>query len=151
MTIIGIDLATMKGKTCLCLLRTEPQVYLINKICDIIYFVNDINPGLVTIDAPLYLQEKKSRKEEQALRQLGISVLPPNMPGMLKLTRRAIKLKKGIKTSQIFEVYPYATKKLLSIDLEKNDINDAYICALTGRLYLQGKTATLGASLIIPG
>ena len=150
MKVIGIDLAIKSGKTCVCYLHKEPQVWTIDSNNDIIDRIKFCNPKIVTIDAPLGFPKKSLRTEERELHKLGISVLPPNMPGMRNLTKRAVELKQQLDNYKIFEVYPYATKKLLQIDLEKNDINDSYICAITGRMYLEGRTKILGQSLLIP-
>jgi predicted nuclease with RNAse H fold len=72
------------------------------------------------------------------------------MPGMQKLTARAVELKHRLTSYKVFEVYPYATRKLLGLNLEKNDINDSYVCALTGWLYTRRLTRVIGESLIIP-
>jgi predicted nuclease with RNAse H fold len=150
MKIIGIDLAISKGKTVLCTLNEEPRVYSIDEDSDIITFIRDFDPSIIAIDAPLSFPEKALRDEERGLHALGIPVFPPNMPGMQKLTARAVELKHRLTSYKVFEVYPYATRKLLGLDLEKNDINDSYVCALTGWLYTRRLTRVIGESLIIP-
>lgn len=150
MKIIGIDLATSKGSTWICSLEKEPRVHLINENKNIVKFIKNFAPDIITIDAPLSFPAKNVRKEERELRSMGIAVFPPTMPGMEKLTKRALVLKQKLWGFPIFEVYPYATKKLLNLSIEKNDINDAYICGLTGLLYIEGHTRILGDSLLIP-
>ena len=148
--VIGIDLATMKGQTCLCKLQKEPTVCEINTIDSIVEFVKEAKPEIVAMDAPLRFPNGNIRGEEEGLYKLGISVFPPQMPGMKKLTERAKKLKEKLNEFSLVEVYPHATKKILGLELSKNDINDAYVCALTGFLHLKNFTKVLGKRLVIP-
>jgi predicted nuclease with RNAse H fold len=127
-------------------------------------------PILVAIDAPLGLPKKGLLREtDREMHKQEYSVFPPLFRTMEKLTVRAIKIvekimKEGI---SILEIHPAPTRKALEIppkdrkrihiiflkmglkgDLEKLTLTaheiDATTAALTGYLYLQGKTELIG-------
>jgi predicted nuclease with RNAse H fold len=119
------------------------------------------------------------RKCDKELWKFKIKFFPITLGPMRKLTERGIKLKKILeKKYKVIEVYPGATQDILKIPrkqkgieklkkgLEKLGIKffkknlngdelDATACALTGILFLKGKTIALGekdeGKIIIPG
>jgi predicted nuclease with RNAse H fold len=127
-------------------------------------------PTLTAIDAPLNLPRRGIlRRAEKEMIKRGYKIFPLKLPAMEKLTIRAIKLntliaEKGYKT---IEVHPTSTRKALNmptkdwtrIQMILNSIGlgkdlktriqsshevDAVIAALTARLYLQGRTESVG-------
>jgi len=170
--IIGIDLAgiptnptgwaTWKNKKIsACELHTDQEIIETTLNCQ---------PNLVAIDAPLSLpKEGLLRQTNREMHKKGYPVLPPLFRAMEKLTLRAIKIAEELKKGgiNILEVHPASTTKALKIppkdmkrtqaiflqmglkgDLEKRILTaheiDAVAAALTGYLYLQGKTELIG-------
>jgi len=173
-TIIGgIDLAnTEKNPTGWALLKDKfistCQVYLDQEILN---KIRDNAPALVAIDAPLSLPKKKefTRKADREMHKKGYPVLPPRFRTMEKLTLRAIKLKQQILSQgvKVIEVHPTSTRKALKMPIKdwrniqttfvlmglEGDVKtrtltsheiDAATAALTGQLYLKGKTELIG-------
>ena len=127
-------------------------------------------PSLVAIDAPLNMPKRSLLREtDREMHKKGYPVIPPLFRTMKKLTTRAIKIAKKIKKEgvNVLEVHPASTRKALEIpskdwrriqavflqmglkgDLEKRSLTsheiDAVTAALTGYLYLQGKTELIG-------
>jgi len=154
MKVIGIDLATEKGKTGLCVLNKKTRTYILKTDKEIIEIIRTIKPDIITIDSPLSLPKKGLRKAEKDLLKLSIKVFPPLMPSMKKLAQRAIKLKRQLKNYKVIEVYPHAARKILKTKTKKSHRNDAKLCALVGKLYLEKKTKAIGnrkeGQIIIP-
>jgi len=146
---------------------TASQAYADEEIVEITL---NCHPVLVAIDAPLSLPKKGLlRKTDREMHKQGYPVLPPLFRTMQKLTVRAMKMAKEIKKEgiDILEVHPASTRKALDIlpkdpkriqtillqmglkgNIEKRVLTtheiDAAIAALTGYLYLQGKTELIG-------
>jgi len=170
--IIGIDLAGIptnptglaawKNKeVSACLLHTDREIVETTLNCQ---------PILVAIDAPLGLPRKGlMRKTDRDMHKQGYPVFPPLFRTMKKLTIRAMRIAREIEKEgiSILEVHPTSTRKALEIpskdwketqkiflqiglkgDLEKRTLTkheiDAITAALTGYLYLQGKTELIG-------
>ena len=128
------------------------------------------NPQIVAIDAPLSLPRKGAmRTTDKLMNSRGYRVFPPLLPSMKKLTQRAIKIKETLerKNYRIIEVHPTSTCKALQLPIKdwrkiqdaieqmglKGDPSvralspheiDATAAALTGWLYLKGKTELIG-------
>jgi len=131
------------------------------------------------IDAPLTIS-KKFRDCDRELLNMGIKLLPPGWKGMREISEMGIRIaedlrKKGV---EVYEVYPYATRKILSIapnasktteegkraieeDLKRfvdmpdgltHHELDAVIAALTIKLLKEGKARLVGkrCSIVIP-
>ena len=143
---------------------------------EIIGYVMDVNPDLVSIDSPLSLPEdptKIYRDCELTLKRRGIGVYWCLLPSMEKLTRRGIGLAGLLRDygHRVIESYPGAAQDILGIPRKSKGIQvlaeglaeygikgdltvshdelDAITSAIVGQLYLQGKYEALGC-LIIP-
>ena len=143
---------------------------------EIIGYVLDIQPTLVSIDSPLSLPEdptKIYRECELTLKRRGIGVYWCLLPSMEKLTRRGIGLARVLRKfgHQVIESYPGAAQDILGIPRKskgvhvlaralaeygvKGDLNvshdelDAITAAIVGQHYLGGKYEALGC-LILP-
>jgi len=133
------------------------------------------------IDAPLTLS-KKLRDCDRELLKMGIKLFPPGWRGMQVITERGMAIAEELRRRgvEVYEVYPYATRKVLSIapDARKStaegrraiirDLNrfislpedvelnhhelDAVIAALTVKLLKEGKAKAVGreCSIVIP-
>lgn len=159
MKILGIDLAASQRKrTGLCLLGENLKAECFSLFSDkeILDFIKKEKPNLLAIDAPLFSSKKPFRKAERDLLDLGIRVLPLELPGMKRLNRRARRLKRLLgKKIKIIEVYPQATKEILGKNFRKFKIKilnkklsqdefDALVSALTGYFYLKRKFFAIG-------
>lgn len=158
MKVLGIDLsATQKKKSGICLLNEKLEVKCFSIFSDkeIFDFIEKEKPDLISIDAPLSFSKKPFRKAERDLLDLGIKVLPLNLKGVIKLIKRAKRLKRSLQKYKIIEVYPKATKEILGENLKKlalkilskkinKDELDAIFCALTGYFYLKKKFFKVG-------
>ncbi len=137
---------------------------------EILEKLTKIKPVLVAIDAPLSLpKEGTMRKADREMHRHGYPVFPPRFPAMEKLTLRARKITQQIKRGElhVIEVHPTSTRKALKMpakdwkeiqsifiqlslegDLKTRALTpheiDAATAALTGYLYLQGKTELIG-------
>ena len=184
MKIVGIDLAGMdKNKTGFCALTCSEnkeldkvaKVKLMHTDAEILLAVEQENPDLICIDAPLSAPKEGDMRDcDHELVSYG--KLPPLLGGMKSLTNRAIELKRVLESYAIIEIYAKATSKILGYydedyvkqqksllsmgirgDLEKRVLSkdeiDSVTAALTGYLYLSGKTKEAGhdSIIIIPG
>ena len=133
------------------------------------------------IDAPLTFATKL-RDCDRELLKMGIKLFPPGWRGMQAITEKGMAIAEELRRIgvEVYEVYPYATRKILSIapNARKStvegrkeiirDINrfislpedmvldhhqlDAIIAALTVKLLKEGKAKTVGkeCSIVIP-
>lgn len=127
-------------------------------------------PKIIAVDAPLSIPKKAfMRKTDKEMQKRGYPVFPPRFPAMEKLTLRAIKIMRELTKRQlkVIEVHPTSTRKALKIptkdwikiqkiflqiglegDLKTRVLTpheiDAVTAALTGHLYIQGKTELIG-------
>jgi len=166
--ILGIDLAgKARNPTGICIFKEDSvilkTVYNDEEIWGI---ANALKPDVVAIDAPIIKGETKIRKADILLKKYR--ALPVTLPGMTALAMRGTKLAAQLsKYYQVIEVFPTATMKILGfyhknyketarflkIKVENKHELDAYICCLTGKMFLEGKTETLGdenGRIIIP-
>ena len=170
--IIGIDLAGVeKNPTGWALWKNKViSTCHLYENQEILEHLTKFKPTLIAIDAPLSLPRKGTmRKADKEMYRRGYPVFPPRFPAMEKLTLRAMKIIQQIKREKlhIIEVHPTSTRKALKIptkdwekiqnvflhmglkgDLETRVLTsheiDAVTAALTGYLYLQGKTELIG-------
>jgi len=170
--IIGIDLAGVeKNPTGWALWKNKViSTCRLYENHEILEHLTNFDLTLIAIDAPLSLPKRGTmRKADKEMYRHGYPVFPPRAPAMEKLTLRAIEITRQIKREglQIIEVHPTSTRKALKIptkdwgkiqniflhmglkgDLEKRVLTpheiDAVTAALTGHLYLQGKTELIG-------
>lgn len=179
MKIVGIDLAgNPKNETGFCVLEAVHDKSVITEILysdsDILNKLNEINPEIIAIDAPLTFSGH-NRKCDDLLREYG--ALPVTLRGMVILAIRGTELAKSLsKKFKVIEVFSTATAKILGLydkdenimqknlldssikgDVEKKfllkDELDAIFAALTGYLYLNKETEAVGDEngvIIIP-
>jgi len=171
MPVVGIDLAGKKSNpTGLCILDDKiaiETVYTDKEIVERIYQYR-ADKCIVAIDAPLMNRETiKVRLADRLLRKYG--ALPPTMKGMRSLVLRASNIVQEIEDRgyRVIEVFPTASAKILGvydrdyrivagklgIDVNSKHELDAYLCALTGKLFLEGKAMTVGneeGMIVIP-
>ncbi|KAA0004319.1 MAG: DUF429 domain-containing protein [Thermoplasmata archaeon] len=172
---IGIDLA---GKTCnptgFCVLVEKNKevmclktLYSDEEILKEIFFYPPVET-IVAVDAPLMKNGiPKMRMADKLLKKYG--AMPPTMKSMICLSIRAYTLSKKLENMRykIIEVFPTATAKILGIydksyvkmsrilkvEVKNRHELDAYLCALTGKLFLEYKTTEVGdmeGKIIIP-
>jgi len=169
MKIVGIDLATEKGKTGFCFLKDRKiETSILKTDKEIIEKIKSAKANVIAIDAPLSLpRDGKTRKAEKELRKMGIRVYPPLIPSMRNLTLRGIKLRKKLeKKYRVIEVYPGIFYDKFGIPRKKNrnkliklfknkfgikakgKLNqhelDAITAAVIGKLFLKKKTVAVG-------
>lgn len=133
------------------------------------------------IDAPLTFSTKL-RDCDRELLKMGIKLFPPGWRGMQVITKKGMTIAEELRRSgiEVYEVYPYATRKILSIapNAKKStaegrrdiirDINrfislpeeielnhhelDAIIAALTVKFFKEGRGRVVGkeCSIVIP-
>ena len=170
--IIGIDLAGVeKNPTGWALWKNKVvSTCHLYENQEILEHLTKFEPTVIAIDAPVSLPKKGAmRKADKEMYRRGYPVFPPRFPAMEKLTLRAMKIIQQIKRDElhIIEVHPTSTRKALKIptkdwekiqniflhmglkgDLETRVLTsheiDAITAALTGYLYLQGKTELIG-------
>ncbi len=166
--ILGIDLAgKSKNPTGICIFKDNDIIIkTVNKDKEILEIASTLKPDIIAIDAPIMSGKPKIRKADIILKKY--KAFPPTLPGMIPLTIRGSKLATQLlKLGPVIEVFPTATTKILGI-YHKNykktaailDVKiktkhelDAYICCLTGKLFIEGKTENVGnekEKIIIP-
>lgn len=161
--IVGLDLAGVdKNPTGYCLLEINEieervsKILLLFKNEQIIEEIEKEKPDLICIDAPLSFPSKGYfRSSDLILISLGFRPLSPILPGMRALVERAIKLKNVLENNgyRVIEVFPRATERILNLKKERKvnkDKYDAFLCALTGKYYLQNKFEILDNEIVIP-
>jgi predicted nuclease with RNAse H fold len=175
--IIGIDLAGMeKNDTGFCILVDRNAVVkILHRDLEILAEIEKEKPDLICIDGPTTLPMQMMRKCDVELQQYG--AIPPMIGGMRYLTMRATKLHEALeKKYRTIEVHTTSTAKILGFwdaeptrrqkalmkmgitgDVDKRiltkDEVDAIVAAITGYLYLEGKTVEVGdkeGKIVIP-
>ncbi|MEA2032233.1 MAG: DUF429 domain-containing protein [Euryarchaeota archaeon] len=169
--VMGIDLAGLeKNITGICVLvpNHEPILYSVRRNEEIIQKIEEEEPAVVAIDAPLSFYGKPFRDCDLEMRKY-CSILPLTFKGMKQLTERGIKLAKIAKEKNIgvIEVYPHATKialhekeggeELLKELVERAPVkneheHDAILCAITAKFYYEGRYRAFGKEdkIIVP-
>jgi len=171
-TIIGIDLAAAPTNPTGWAVWRERSMFACQLYHDKEILKHSLNsqPSLIAIDAPLCLPAKNiMRKADRDMYKLGYPVFPPRFPAMEKLTMRAVEIAQHLRKAgfKVIEVHPTSTRKALDMPakdwpsiqtifvrmglggdpkvrvLTPHEI-DAISAALTGYLYLQGKTELVG-------
>jgi predicted nuclease with RNAse H fold len=167
MKVAGIDLAGLaKNPTGICVLAKEVKLYTVYQEEEIVNLVKDCK--LIAVDAPLCLTPKPEiRQADRILKRFG--ALPPNLPSMQALSKRGKRLSETLKQlgEEVIEVFPTATAKILSIyskdyklmakklgiKAKNSHEADAYLAALTARLFLLKKAKAIGdkdGKIVIP-
>jgi hypothetical protein len=174
MNIIGIDLAGKPhNPTGICTLETESNSIFLKTIYSDEEILEEISiyapdQTVIAIDAPLIKGNiPKIRLADKLLKKYG--AMPPTMQSMKSLSVRATDLVRRLESKgyKVIEVFPTATAKILrvynkdyikvskalNIEAKNKHELDAYLCALTGKLFLQGKTIEVGdeeGKIILP-
>jgi predicted nuclease with RNAse H fold len=160
--ILGIDLAGKENNpTGLCLLESaKAKLKIVYSDEEILEEIKQNSPELIAIDAPLSFGNRLCDKQ---LKYLG--VMPLNLPSINLLAKRAVNLVNKIGKKEIIEVFPTGTAKILKV-YSKNIVEyrnnlqslinstlpaklnkhliDAFLSALTGFLYLNQLTLSVG-------
>lgn len=168
MKVVGIDLAgKQKNPTFICILfgkKTQFKIAYSDE--EILNISRVVNPDIIAIDAPIMNGEPRIRTADRLLKKY--KAFPPTLSGMKCLTKRGSKLALRF-TSQfkVIEVFPTATAKILGkygkdfretaanfdIKVKNKDELDAYLCCLTGKMFLEGNTIAVGddeGKIIVP-
>jgi len=139
--VIGIDLtgSEKRASGCCLLKKNTSYTQLINSDTDIINYVIENKPNLVSIDSPLSLPKGRKtvddddpgrhefgimRSCERILKKRGVNVYPSLIPSMQKLTQRGIQLTEILRSLGIpvIESYPGAAQDILKIPRKRSDI-----------------------------
>ncbi len=161
---IGIDLAGLeKNPTGIAIMNSSVRTLILHTNEEIINFVVDENPDIVVIDAPLsFPTNGLYRSCELEMKKDGFNPLSPVFKGMRPLVERGIKIAIKLREHSIntFETYSKAIRKILMIDNKfmksrypnaSEDELDAILCALVGKLHMNGRTKSYGKeNLILP-
>lgn len=133
--------------------------------------------GVCAVDAPL-TYGVPFRDCDREIMRMGIPIMPLNLPFMRQIHERALALIPTLACDEVFEVYPYATRRILGFAFDKRSkrgrkaifdalskyLNmkleripdehelDAITAALTALLYLEGRGRFLGRKcrILIP-
>jgi len=179
---IGIDLSASEEKPTGWAIIEKRKVKATHLYTDeeIIEKTVKANPSIVAIDAPLtFPKQGILRAADRQMYKLGYPVFPPLFKTMQKLTERGVKISEilRLKGLEVIEVHPASSRKALSMPtkdwrkiqavlrhiglrgeherrvLSKHEV-DAVTAALTGLLYLDGKTRFVGdlaeGTIVIP-
>ncbi len=161
--VMGIDLAALpKNPTGVCIIGDDIFLFTFHNDEEILTAINEAKPKIVAIDAPL-MKKIRIREADIVLKKYG--AMPPTMPSMKLLVKRAGKIVEEI-DAEVIEVFPTATAKILGIYekdwrkmAEKIGVKarnkhelDAYLAAYTAYLYIEGKTERVGEKekVIVP-
>jgi len=167
MKIIGIDLAGFeKNDTGFCVFENKTvRVKILKTDSEILSEIEIEKPDLICIDGPTTLPVQNQRRCDLELKQYG--ALPPLLGGMRYLTMRANRLREKLQNYKVIEVLNIATAKILGFwdqdpakrqkallamdikgDIEQREMTkdeiDSITAAITGYLYLEGKTQEIG-------
>jgi len=160
MKAIGIDLAGKEANpTGFCVLEEDGNT----QATSIFYYDRDIiaeirkeNPDVVAIDAPFtFPGEGPFREGDSLLAERGFRPLSPNFPHMQELVRRVRSLMHSLPGVRMIEVFSQASSKALGKSWDgkgSKDAFDAWLAALTGMRYLQGRYEELGRKekIVVP-
>jgi predicted nuclease with RNAse H fold len=174
MKILGIDLAGKDiNPTGICFLEDDRMnLFTIYTDEDILDCINEIEPDVIVIDAPLSLPKGRCclekececadgghfRQAEREIRQYG-HVLPLTFQGMKMLTMRGVKISSKTKDNyDVIETHPRTSQNIvgfkdslsglsqfykISYDSSEHEL-DAGVLALTGWLYKNNCSIELG-------
>ncbi len=129
-TVVGVDLAAEQNNPSgICVLKKgSANTFILYSNHEIIEFIHEVKPTLVSIDSPLSFPLKRRGKEKILLRSCEkqllakkIKVLSFNLPSMVKLTNRGIKLSKEIRKKgvEVIEVFPRGAQKIFGFESKK--------------------------------
>jgi predicted nuclease with RNAse H fold len=172
MKIAGIDVGVRKSH--IAIVEGRKVVYVGDFDEDI-----DVSFKLAGIDAPLsFPAEGHFRECERKLQKMGIRLIPPKF--LKRVVARGLEIAEFLRAKgvEVYEVYPYATRRILNIapkankkkdeerrmilndlrryldvpDLDDHNLIDALISALTVKMMIEGRAKLIdgkdGAILI---
>ncbi|MEM0492456.1 MAG: hypothetical protein QXS02_00640 [Candidatus Thermoplasmatota archaeon] len=116
MKILGLDLAGKENNpTGICMLHDSDIIYkTVYSNEDILSLINYYKPDIIAVDAPLIKDTIKIRKSDLKMKKYG--ALPPTLPGMTSLVRRAERIVSHLNNQyHVIEVFPTATAKILGV------------------------------------
>lgn len=168
MKILGIDLAgNTTNPTGICILNNyEIDFKTISSDKQILEISSEIKPDIIAIDAPIMKGQPRIRQADKILKKF--KAFPPSLPGIKSLTLRGSKLVDQLRIHhQVIEVFPTATAKILGIynknykktakklkiKIKNKHELDAYLCCLTAKMNIEGKTVEIGdreGKIIVP-
>lgn len=138
--IVGIDLAgKTSSRTGLCILKgTSAKTKVAHTDEDIIHFVQETQPDLISIDAPLSLPNGRTsvydddperetagimRYCERELKRRNVNSYPALIRSMQELTRRGINLAKHFRKSgyPVIECFPGAAQDVVQLPRKRTD------------------------------
>ncbi|MDH7517392.1 MAG: DUF429 domain-containing protein [Candidatus Thermoplasmatota archaeon] len=166
--ILGVDIAGKDSNpTGICtMINSKVKCCILYSDEEILKIIDELKPDIIAIDAPVMEGEPRVRKADRLLKKYG--AFPPSLPSMRSLTMRGSKLAVQLKTCyKVIEVFPTATAKILNVynknykeTIKKLGIKagnkhelDAYLCALTAKLFLEKKTVEIGdetGKIVVP-
>ena len=138
-TVVGIDLAgSPNRRTGMCTLRGRFASNIVELFNDdeILKYLNDQRPDIVTIDAPLSLPPgrrsiddrsgKHFRACDEELRRRRIRFFPITLGAMRILTDRGIRLKRQIESMgmKVIEIYPGGAQDLWNIPRKQGGLEN---------------------------
>ncbi len=170
MRIVGLDLAgSPRHATGVCVLESgKARVDLLHTDDEILLRIIESKPALVAVDAPLsWPREGLLRDAEKALHRRGIKCFPPlGLASMERLTLRGILLSRVLRKIgiNVIEVYSGGAMDVWGVDKTDESLHkvlasmgaarkgkrvqtdriDAIVCAIVGRMFLQGRAVSLG-------
>jgi predicted nuclease with RNAse H fold len=136
MSVIGLDLAGVENRpTGLCILKDmKAETSLAYTDEEILKRVEEVEPKIVAIDAPLSLPAGRQSVEQRTnvhlrecdkeLLRRGIRFFPITLGPMRKLTNRGIRLRRTLETKhfRVIEVYPGGAQDVLGIPRKQNGL-----------------------------
>jgi hypothetical protein len=137
MLIIGLDLAgSDKRPTGVCILKEmKSETGILYTDQEIIDKIQQVNPEIIAVDAPLSLPNGRKSIEERTnthlrecdreLLKRRIKFFPITLGPMRKLTERGIKLKKILESMgyKVIEVYPGGAQDVLNIPRKQKGLD----------------------------
>lgn len=150
----GLDLAAKEiNISGLCIINDSVELYTVYDDDMIVKLLSDLK--VTAIDAPLTDKKVDFRDAERELMKDYGPLLPINMMGMSKLSKRALKIKEQL-GGDVIETFPRGVEKSLGIDIDELDIYfenqheyDAYLCALAAKSYYEGNYREYGEDEVI--
>jgi len=137
MKVVGLDLAGVEHRPTGCCLLTgmQAETALLYKDVEILTKIDEIQPAILAIDAPLSLPPGRKSIEERTgnhlrecdreLLKRGIKFFPVTLGPMRKLTQRGINLRQILERKGFvaIEVYPGGAQDVLGISRKQRGLD----------------------------
>jgi len=135
--VVGVDLAgSPRRNTGICTLETDniTSVTIVHTDQEIIDYIEEENPSLIAVDAPLNLPPGRKSIEDRngehfrpcdrELLRRGIRFFPINIGPMRLLTERGVRLKRVLTARgyRVIEVYPGAAQDIWNIGRKQDGL-----------------------------